>query len=93
MSIDLFDVYWKKVETSAPMIDVANSNYGYWEDEDGWKYYGMRHRVTGERHGIVRWVMPGGFISEASYLNGQETGLKRFIGIGSGGLNVMVYEM
>ena len=78
----LFQKYWNLVESNYSMLDYANSRYEIWqEDFCGQRYqcHGMKHKVSGLRHGIVRWVMPGQWISEATYRNGERHGLMRDI--------------
>jgi hypothetical protein len=78
MSIELFQTFWRRVEDQAPMFDAANAIYDAWE-EDGVEMHGMRHLITGEEHGIVRYVWPGGRIIEGTYKNGQSHGLFRAV--------------
>jgi hypothetical protein len=42
-----------------------------------WRNYGMRHKVTGAEHGIVRKVYYNGRVIEATYLDGRKHGLCR----------------
>lgn len=46
MSVELFQKYWDRVEPNASLFDIQNAEYQHWQD-DGWRYFGMRHKVTG----------------------------------------------
>ena len=52
------------------MLDWDNAVYDEWDAVHAGRYYGMRHKETGERHGIVRWVLPDGCIEESTWKNG-----------------------
>ena len=58
MSIELFEKYWERVEPNVPLLDVENAEFQHWQD-DGWRYFGTRHKITGQTHGIVREIQPG----------------------------------
>lgn len=59
------------------MFDTANAYLDVWSADDREKCYGMRHRETSEKHGIVRTVEEGSSIREAHYKNGVLHGLSR----------------
>ena len=62
-----------------PMLDWENAVYDEWDAVHAGRYYGMRHKETGERHGIVRWVLPDGCIEESTWKNGEFHGFYRVI--------------
>ena len=76
LSIELFERYWRKVEPNLPLFDVVNAEYQEWRSKaTNIRYFGMRHKVTGKEHGIVRIVVEDGWIKEESFLNGKIHGL------------------
>ena len=46
MSVELFEKYWDKIEPSRPLFDFESMVAEEWQ-EDGWRYFGTRHKVTG----------------------------------------------
>ena len=78
--LDLLDFkyYWEKLQELGPLIDPVESYFDVWE-VNGIQFLGMRHRETGEKHGVVREVVPEYGIIEASYKNGQVNGLQRHV--------------
>ena len=80
MTIPQFDLYWKKVHNQS-MFD-GNGEYAEWDDfasDQPVKCFGMRHKASGLRHGIVREVHPNGYIEEASFKEGKNCGLVRYV--------------
>ena len=63
--------YWSLIE---PMIDQASSTYAEWGRNKG-----MRHRMTGREHGIVRWINAYGSIFERTMKDGKINGFSREI--------------
>ena len=82
LTIEIFEEYWHLVEVtggkenSLPWPDLI---YDEWESEFAGKCFGTRHRLSGEKHGIVRWILPNGCIEESTWKNGQWHGLSRII--------------
>ena len=70
--------FWTLIDKNSSMMDPDNALYAEW-DEYGKKRFGMRHRSTGTRHGIVRVVEPNGNVYEATYKQGKMHGLYRWI--------------
>ena len=60
------------------MLDLNNCVYEEWQ-EQGKLRFGMRHKLTGKRHDLVRTVELNGSIYEASYKDGRMHGLYRWI--------------
>ena len=87
MSLPLFIKY--KIDKE-PLFDTANTCLDVWETDDREKCYGMRHKETAEKHGIVRTVEQNGVIREAQYKNGVLHGLSREILVNSA--TVAVYR-
>ena len=87
MSLPLFIKY--KIDKES-LFDTANTCLDVWETEDREKCYGMRHKETSEKHGIVRTVEQKGAIREAQYRNGILHGLSREILVNSA--TVAVYR-
>ena len=87
LTIQLFKSYWERVESEINLFDSNNAYFDVWEfknpaaeeGEAGIKYVGMRNRFTGLQHGIVRCLMPGGGIVEATFKDGCAHGLYRAI--------------
>ena len=76
--LSLFERYWKKVEPNAPMFDLTQAAYEYFEvDFFGQKNcWGMRHNESRLGHGILRIVDPStGHIWEGTFKNGTMHGL------------------
>lgn len=78
MSLLTFKKYWDLFEDSCPLFDEENAYFHVWEHE-GIKISGMRHKETGERHGICREILPSYGVVEASYKNGKINGIQRLI--------------
>ena len=55
-------------------IDPAEVFYDEWHSEDGFTYFGTRHRLSLLKHGVVRWVWPGKgvVIQEAQWEQGAK---------------------
>ena len=60
------------------MIDFSSCQYEEWEEQGKYRF-GMRHKETKKRHGIVRVVEPNGKIYEATYKDGKMHGMYRWI--------------
>lgn len=82
--------YWAKVEKKAPLIDKANAFYAEWANKFGSKYHGMRHRETGQKHGVLQWNLPRGSIFQGSYKDGKRHGL--YIVIQADQVNIGLYR-
>ena len=76
---EIFLSYWKAVGIMSPLFDTTASTYQGWTDQNGAACEGMRTRVSGEKHGIVRLLKPSGDIIEASFAYGRLNGLNRAI--------------
>ena len=63
--------YWRKVEDSDLMTDTVAAEYAKWQNELTCHCEGMRHRISGREHGIVRWHSAVGTIAEATYKDGR----------------------
>jgi hypothetical protein len=78
LNVEWLHEYWAMVDQDSPMMDLENCHYDEWE-EQGKIRLGMRHRITGKRHGIVRTIDPNGTVVEATYKNGRMHGVYRWI--------------
>ena len=58
ITIQLLLKYWLKVDKTTTLIDVVESCFDEWNDENV-RYYGMRHTISGKPHGILRQIWPG----------------------------------
>ena len=47
LTFDLFNTYWQLCQPDLPMMDWDDTLYEELEDEGGWTFLGMRHKVTG----------------------------------------------
>lgn len=56
------------------MIDAKSTEYAEWG-----RTKGMRHRISGREHGIVRWINAYGSIFERTMKDGKPCGLSREI--------------
>ena len=72
LSIVTFDKFWRlsNLNASTPMFDFANSEYDEWGSISG-VFTGMRHKMTGREHGIVRTQRPSGGILDGTYNDGR----------------------
>ena len=75
MTKDKMPFFEKGLKTVDPIQKLFDpeAEYAEWVEDDI-KLFGMRHKKTGKRHGLVRSV--GFSIEEAFYKNGEEQGLK-----------------
>ena len=83
MTIEIFKAFWQKVgpHLEFPLTQAGDdASYAEWEDEDGFKYQGMR-KADGAMHGIVRtFYSSDGCIEEATYCEDKLHGLCFFWG-------------
>ena len=78
LSVEVFQKFWSQVEKSASLMDARN--VAYTERQEGKQSRcGLRHQITGLRHGIVRQVKLNGEIVEASFKDGKFHGLQRYV--------------
>ena len=106
LSIDLLERYWNYVEDDRegyPMFDVVNARYSEWEEsvqiyeDEMWsqqtfKYYGMRHEISGQPHGPVRKIDPDGNVYEGCYKAGRAHGLSRDLQPQRGEIALFVWQ-
>jgi hypothetical protein len=74
MSVEVFTRFWRRVDPSNPLFTKTNLEYQKWR-ANGITNYGMKDKVTGLPHGIVRQVKPGGWIHESTFKDGKLHGL------------------
>lgn len=74
-----------KLADPSAKLDFQNTTCDEWEDRTG-RYFGMRHRDTRMKHGIVRHIQPNGKIWEQTFQDDEAHGLQR--GIWSGGVSL-----
>lgn len=77
MTIEQFQKYWDKLETELPMLDLENVYYKDW-NERGTRNFGLRHKETHKRHGIIR-ILTADSMEEATWLQGKRHGFSRQI--------------
>ena len=80
LTIEIFKAFWQKVSPDSLSLTIEagdEASYNEWEDEDGNKNQGMR-KPDNARHGIVRTIRPGRWISEETYCNDERHGLSFF---------------
>ena len=69
------------VGATEPFTDLAVARYVGWRSDKLSPFLGMRHKTTGNEHGVVRALFTdGGNIGEATCKDGACHGLNRWIG-------------
>ena len=76
MTIERFEYFLRKVEPDWDQLDIETAKIDQWEkvigeDEGSYNGYGMRHRLTGNAHGIARAVKPGEWFTEGTGTDGN----------------------
>ena len=78
MTFEQVQKKWDEISPLAPLMTLQGSKVDSWE-EGNTKFIGMRHVESGKKHGFVRQINKGGWISEGTYRDGNEHGLVRSI--------------
>ena len=74
MTIEILKAFWQKVSPHLTIEAGDEASYNEWEDKYGHKNQGMR-MPDGARHGIVRMIVFGHFIEEATFYEDKPHGL------------------
>ena len=77
-NVEIILNYYDKIEENGRLID-GESEYAEWEGispgQTKCMYYGMRHKQSGEPHGLVRCISDSGHLGEGSFKQGQMHGI------------------
>ena len=63
----------------APVQISKRTEFRYWKEDNGQNFYGMAVKTKKKAHGIVRIVVPGVWVGECQYKDGQFHGFMRSI--------------
>ena len=91
LTLDIFERYWNLVEKEVELFDIGNADFDEWTEDvqvfvegkltvETVRYEGMRHRDTGQPHGIVRKFDSIGEFEEKTYKYGKSHGFSRDFG-------------
>ena len=76
MEIDMLRKFLRRADPKAHLFDPFQAEYAEWQEANGDRVLGMRHKKTKQKHGVVR-VMRNDGITEATYKFGMRCGLCR----------------